>query len=151
MKKLMTFASATILTAFASTLLLTGCAASREPFAGSCESVSNDAEKIYAKLSILENSKSLTYLEQLDDIWAAGYRTAPDYFESFDSDINMINILVGADDEFRASFTEGELLVLDDLREETDYLSVAFNNGSMAESYDKVARGVQAILEACNR
>jgi hypothetical protein len=147
----MTLASATLLIALTSTVLLTGCTANPEPFAGACNDISNDAEKIYAKLSILENSKSLTFIEQREDIWAAGYKNMSEYFESFDSDANMISILVGADDEIRARFTEAELLLLDGLLEETDYLSVAFNNGSMAESYDKVARGVQAILEACNR
>ena len=132
------------------TLLLTGCAASREPFAGSCVSVSSDADKIYAKLSILEDSKSLTYSAHQAAIWAAGYRNMAEYFDSFDSDSNMISILVGSDDELRASFTEAELLILDSLLEETDALTRSSFNGRMSEAYDSIVADVEAISEICN-
>jgi hypothetical protein len=73
-----------------------------------------------------------------------------EYFDSFDSDSNMISILVGSDDELRASFTEAELLILDSLLEETDALTRSSFNGRMSEAYDSIVADVEAISEICN-
>ena len=149
MKKLVTLVSAFVLTTLTMTISLTGCAANREPFAGACNRISNDADKIYAKLTILYNSKSLTYSDQRDDIWAAGYRTPRDYFESIDSDTSMIGTIVGFQDE-SGPLTQAERRILDNLLEHTDDLSKAFTQGRMDETYDKIVADVQAIREACN-